>query len=189
VPQFLIFDSEAIKDSRGQPVDMDLSSAGSFASSVRSLPVRLFGAQNVGFQFVYKTDLAQVGVAWCMEFFADNPSLQETPSARTWPGIPPLDPAWPWAREQIEEMASSGEIQHSGITRNVVMGVGSEVGPNVDARYYPMQAYGLWVRLAIWRTDTAPWVTGEDRRLYVFATEGGYDQETAAENSLVPWAG
>jgi hypothetical protein len=48
-----------------------------------------------------------------------------------------------------------------------------------------MQAYGLWVRLALWGIRTLDPTT----RLYVFATEGGYDQEKAAENSLVPWTG
>ncbi len=186
MPQFLIFDSEATEDSRGNPVAMSLDAAVDEEHAVRTLPVRLFGAQNVGFQFVAYFVQAYPTISWFMEFYADNPSLQALPNARTWPGIPLTDPAWPWAREQIEEMASGGLIRHYKIIREAHFTGPEIVDPSVLAIYFPMQVYGVWVRLAVWAN---PEFWDPTSRLYIFATEGGYDQELAAEQSIVPWAG
>lgn len=212
---FLIFDSSATVDNRGEALDQSLAPLGSVGAAVRtSKAVRLFGPpdgdiRHVGFEFnmLGPVDVSlDVQIRWRLQFFNDrigapSAAASNAPGQYRYQSAPD---AWrdapiigyrnlAWASECVEIVGGAGAIAHYPATRLVTLNPGTggdESGcPNgLDSVYFPMNVHAMWVRLAVWQaaTDTALPTTD---RLLIFAVVGGYTLPKLMEQSTTPWAG
>jgi hypothetical protein len=162
-----------------------------------SFPVRLSTVEGVveeiAYEFVLDGEGAALDIAinWYQEFYNDAASPYQIPYGRK----PPLKQNTPWAREQIESIANTGLITHDNIVRSVTMnvtesGTVTNSGNQGDSRYFPMKAYGLWVRLRIFTLTNLSLPAGYNidatlypaaYRLRVFAIVGGHEQVPAMD--------
>lgn len=179
----LIFDSAATTDADGDPIDGSFGAPGGgvlTAAALHTKPARIYGAPNgdiekIGFEFWIQSN-ATFTLSWYMEFFSDAPVNYPLPINHVAPGV---SPTAQWAREQTEEVAGSGVVNHY----NVVRAINAAGGAAVDVRYFPMIVHGLFVRLAVYAA-AAP-IAGLNLRIY--AVVGGVDQQTTNEAKTAPW--
>lgn len=208
---FLIFDSSATVDSRGEALNMSLVPG---AAVRTSMAVRLFGSpdgdtRHVGFEFNMLGPAGvniDVPIRWRMQFFNDrlaDPSAaasnaaqqtryQSAPSA--WRDAPIIGyQNLAWASECVEIVGGAGAVTHFPATRLVTLNPstgGDESGclNGLDSIYFPMTVHAMWVRLAVWQV-TADVALPAANRLLIFAVAGGYALPKAMEQSTTPWVG
>jgi hypothetical protein len=164
-------------------------------------PIRLFthqgAASNISYEFLMRSNGADWPMRWRQEFYGDHPhmgadtasaragqadnydpSMQFPPIGRDFPGaesgVPPnalqggAGPGLPWAREQVAVVGATGNIDHFDATRRMTM-------VDKQPRWFPMEVYSYWTRLAIWWI--APNTPTTNLLLQIWAHVGGYAEE------------
>lgn len=179
----LIYDSAATVDADGNAINGAFAAPGAgvlAATPIFTKPVRLYGAPDgdisqVGFEFWVTSD-ASFTLNWYMEFYNDRPVDYPLPTNH----VAPLEvPTAAWAREQTEEVAGAGVVNHY----NVARAINAAGGATRDVRYFPMVVHGLFVRLALY-SAAAP-IAGYAARVY--AVVGGVDQQVVYDALTTPW--
>jgi hypothetical protein len=183
--RFLIFDTSAAVDSKGNTIDQAVFSD---APNVkRSVPVRLYGAPDGDIRYLSLEFLleAAAGVGevipllWAMEFQSDKPAIV-IPTLRTDLNVTPTQP---WGAEQTQETGGSGAVAHYDVTRT--MSCNTNIAALAVCKVVTLMVHALFARVKI-NVASAP---TNAHRLRIFAIMGGQVEESAAEASQVPWIG
>jgi len=178
-----IFDSQATVGSADRAVEM----AFVYNTPVASMPFRCFATKDIR-NITYEFFLSGLGTGawefqWYQEYFMDEPwpqghsrapGMYGYPTERTFPGA---GTSLPWAREQSQELAGAGAINHYNVTRTITLNEPS------DSRHLPMQIQALWTRIAITpTTNDSPYP-----RLRVWVSVAGHPQELYLETLATPF--